>query len=121
MSKFYLVFARVMKNGVGQGIAGYITILDETIGLVIGRRVPAMGVRGIPETDVTFSNMEVAVDNIVIPKFSFKKGFAGLINAYNAQRLSAGTFALGIAQRASEEAQNFALNRIQFGRPISKF
>ena len=49
-----------MKNGVGQGIAGYITILDETIGLVIGRRVPAMGVRGIPETDVTFSDMEVA-------------------------------------------------------------
>ncbi len=62
-----------MKNGVGQGIAGYITILDETIGLVIGRRVPAMGVRGIPETDVTFSDMEVAEEMLVVPKFSLKR------------------------------------------------
>ena len=29
------------------------------------------------------------------------------MNAYNAQRLSAGTVALGIAQRASKEARNF--------------
>ncbi len=29
--------------------------------------------------------------------------------------------ALGIAQRMSEESRNFALNRIQFGRPITKF
>ena len=43
------------------------------------------------------------------------------MNAYNAQRLSAGTVALGIAQRAFEEARNFALNRNQFGRPIAKF
>ena len=61
-----------------------------------------MGVCGIPETDVTFSNKEVAGDIIVILKFSLKKGFAGLINACNAQRLSARTVALGIAQRAFE-------------------
>ena len=43
------------------------------------------------------------------------------MNTYNAQRLGAGTVALGIAQRAFEEARNFALNRNQFGRPIAKF
>ena len=121
VSKFHLVFARVMENGVGQGIAGFIAILDETPGLVIGRRTPAMGVRGIPETDVTFTDMEVAEDMVVIPTSGLKKGFAGLMNAYNAQRVGAGTVALGIAQRAFEEARNFALNRIQFGRPIAEF
>ncbi len=121
VSKFHLVFARVMENGVSLGIAGFIAILDETPGLVIGRRIPAMGVRGIPETDVTFADMEVAENMVVIPKFGLKKGFAGLMNAYNAQRLGAGTVALGIAQRAFEEARNFALNRIQFGRPIAEF
>ena len=121
VSKFHLVFARVMENGVGKGIAGFIAILDETPGLVIGRRTPAMGVRGIPETDVTFTDMEVAEDMVVIPTSGLKKGFAGLMNAYNAQRVGAGTVALGIAQRAFEEARNFALNRIQFGRPIAEF
>ena len=80
VSKFHLVFARVMENGVGQGIAGFIAILDETPGLVIGRRTPAMGVRGIPETDVTFTDMEVAEDMVVIPTSGLKKGFAGLMN-----------------------------------------
>ena len=52
--------------------------LNETPGLVIGRRVPAMGVRGIPETDVTFSDMEVAADIIVIFQNSaLKKALPG--------------------------------------------
>ncbi len=120
MSKFHLVFARVMENSIGQGIAGFIAVFEKTPGLVIGHRVPAMGIRGIPEKDVTFSDMKVVEDIIVVPKFSLKKGFAELMNAYKAERLSIGTVALGIAQRASEEARNFALNRIQFRLPIAK-
>jgi alkylation response protein AidB-like acyl-CoA dehydrogenase len=121
VSKFHLIFAKIMENGVSQGIAGFIAILDETPGLVIGRRTPAMGVRGIPETDVSFTDMEVPEDMVVIPPSGLKKGFAGLMNAYNAQRVGAGTVALGIAQRAFEEARDYALNRMQFGRPIAEF
>lgn len=121
VSKFHLIFAKIIENGVSQGIAGFIAILDETPGLVIGRRTPAMGVRGIPETDVSFTDMEVPEDMVVIPPSGLKKGFAGLMNAYNAQRVGAGTVALGIAQRAFEEARDYALNRMQFGRPIAEF
>ncbi len=121
VSKFHLIFAKIMGNGVNQGIAGFIAILDETPGLVIGRRTPAMGVRGIPETDVSFTDMEVPEDMVVIPPSGLKKGFAGLMSAYNAQRVGAGTVALGIAQRAFEEARDYALNRMQFGRPIAEF
>jgi len=121
VSKFHLVFARVMENGVSQGIAGFIAVLNETPGLVIGRRTPAMGVRGIPETDVTFEDMKVHESMVVIPPSGLKKGFAGLMNAYNAQRVGAGTVALGIAQRAFDEARDYALNRMQFGRPIAEF
>ncbi len=121
VSKFHLVFARVLENGASQGIAGFIAILDETPGLVIGQRTPAMGVRGIPETDVIFEDMEVPVDMAVIPPSGLKKGFAGLMSAYNAQRVGAGTVALGIAQRAYEEAIDYSLNRLQFGRPIAEF
>lgn len=121
VSKFHLVFAKVLDNGIEQGIAGFIAILDQTPGLKIGRRTPAMGVRGIPETDVTFEDMEVDQTMVLIPPSGMKKGFGSLMNAYNAQRVGAGTVALGIAQRAYEEAKNYALHRHQFGRPIAEF
>jgi 3-sulfinopropanoyl-CoA desulfinase len=48
-------------------------------------------------------------------------GFADLINAYNSQRVGAGTVALGIAQGAFEKALAFVKEREQFGRPIAEF
>jgi alkylation response protein AidB-like acyl-CoA dehydrogenase len=121
VSRFHLVFAKLMENGVSQGIAGFIAIRDETPGLSIGSREPAMGVRGIPETYVDFNDMEVPEDMIVVPPKGLKRGFAGLMNAYNAQRVGAGTVALGIAQGAYETALNYATEREQFGRPIAEF
>ena len=121
VSRFHLVFARVMEDGLSQGIAGFIAIRDETPGMIIGAREPAMGVRGIPETYVDFRDMEVSEDMIVVPPDGIKRGFAGLMNAYNAQRVGAGTVALGIAQGAFETARDYVLSREQFGRPIAEF
>ncbi|MFY0691929.1 MAG: acyl-CoA dehydrogenase family protein [Paracoccaceae bacterium] len=121
VSRFHLVFARLMEDGEPQGIAGFIALRDETPGLVISAREPAMGVRGIPETCVDFNDMEIPADMIVIPPEGIRRGFAGLMNAYNAQRVGAGTVALGIAQGAYEEALSYARRREQFGRPIAEF
>ena len=121
VSKFHLIFARLMEDGTSQGIAGFIAIRDETPGLIIGEREPAMGVRGIPECYVRFEEMEIPEDRIVIPPDGIRRGFAGLMNAYNAQRVGAGTVALGIAQGAYEDALAYASAREQFGRPIAEF
>jgi len=122
VSKFHLIFAKILDDeGVSKGIAGFIAIKDETPGLIVGAREPAMGVRGIPETYVDFDNMEIPEDMVVVPPQGIKRGFAGLMNAYNAQRVGAGTVALGIAQGAYEEAKNYMLQRHQFGRPIAEF
>ncbi|MED5531410.1 MAG: 3-sulfinopropanoyl-CoA desulfinase [Pseudomonadota bacterium] len=120
VSRFHLIFAKLIEDGESKGIAGFIA-LQENSGLEIGHREPAMGVRGIPETYVNFNNMEVAHDMIVIPPEGIRRGFAGLMNAYNAQRVGAGTVALGIAQGAYEKALAYARERKQFGRPIAEF
>jgi len=120
VSKLHLIFARVMEAGESQGIAGFIALPDAK-GLTIGKREPTMGLRGIPETEVIMQNLEVHEDMAVIPTTGLKRGFAGLMTAYNGQRIGAATVALGIAQGAYEAALDYAKSREQFGRPIAEF
>ena len=126
VSKLHLIFARVFEDGEAQGIAGFISVRDpdrglEPKGLIIGAREPAMGLRGIPETEIIFEDLEIPADMIVIPPQGLKHGFAGLMTAYNGQRVGAATVALGIAQGAYELALDYAQERHQFGRPIAEF
>ena len=121
VSKLHLIFARVFESGVEQGIGGFIAVRDQAKGLVIGAREPAMGLRGIPETEIVFEDLEVPADMMLIPPEGMRRGFAGLMNAYNSQRVGAATVALGIAAGAFELALDYAQTREQFGRPICEF
>jgi len=122
VSRFHLVFARVIDEaGVDQGIGGFIAVRDETAGLVIGTREPTMGLRGIPETEIIFDDMEIASERVLMPPGGFKRGFAELMNAYNSQRVGAATVALGLAEGAYQHALKFSQEREQFGRPICEF
>lgn len=125
ISRLHLVFARMFHDGKEQGIAGFIVVRDPQKdtpkGLVIGKREPAMGVRGLPETEVLFQDLEVPQEMVVIPPEGVRRGFAGLMNAYNGQRLGAATVAQGIAESAYELALDYAGEREQFGRPIAEF
>jgi len=121
VSKLHLIFARVIEDGEDMGIAGFIAVRDQTEGLKIGRREPAMGLRGIPETEIVFDNMEIAPSMMVVPPEGLKRGFAGLMNAYNSQRVGAATVAMGIAEGAYDLALDYAQTREQFGRPICEF
>jgi alkylation response protein AidB-like acyl-CoA dehydrogenase len=122
VSRLHLVFARVFdENGKEEGIGGFIAIRDETKGLKIGRREPAMGLRGIPEAEVLFEDMEITADALVLPPRGLRKGFADLMNAYNGQRIGAATVALGLAEGAYELGLAYSQERHQFGRPICEF
>jgi alkylation response protein AidB-like acyl-CoA dehydrogenase len=121
VSKAHLIFAQVEENGEHLGIGGFIAVRDEDEGLKIGHREPAMGLRGIPETEVIFENLEISEDMAVIPPEGLKRGFAGLMNAYNGQRVGAGTVALGVAHGAYDQARAYVKMRQQFNRPIAEF
>ncbi|MEL7466244.1 MAG: 3-sulfinopropanoyl-CoA desulfinase [Pseudomonadota bacterium] len=120
VSRLHLIFARVIEDGEDKGIGGFMAFLGEE-GLRIGAREPAMGLRGIPETHVHFDDMRLPMDRLIAPPEGVKRGFAGLMNAYNAQRVGAGTVALGVARGAYEAARDYLKSREQFGRPIAEF
>ena len=120
VSRFHLIFARVFENNEPQGIAGFIALRGAD-GLKVGMREPAMGLRGIPETQIIFEDLEVPQEMVLIPPEGLRHGFAGLMNAYNGQRVGAGTVALGIATGAYELALEYSQQREQFGRLIGSF
>jgi alkylation response protein AidB-like acyl-CoA dehydrogenase len=125
VSRLHLIFARVFDGGVEQGIGGFIAVRDAKAGtpkgLGIGKREPTMGLRGIPETEVLFENLEVADDALILPPEGLRRGFARLMNAYNGQRVGAATVALGLAAGAYDKALAYVQEREQFGRPICEF
>ncbi|RQR25759.1 3-sulfinopropanoyl-CoA desulfinase [Burkholderia sp. Bp9142] len=123
VSKLHLIFARVFDDGVEQGIGAFICVRNDRspAELVVGRRLYAMGVRGIPETHLEFRDLQIHKSMLVVPPGGLKRGFASLMTAYNAQRVGAGTVALGIAQGAFEEGMAYLKSRHQFGRPIAEF
>ncbi|MBC8269969.1 MAG: acyl-CoA dehydrogenase family protein [Rhodospirillaceae bacterium] len=125
-SRLHLIFARAFdETGTELGIAGFMVLRDPDEGtpkgLKIGKREPAMGLRGIPETEIIFEDLEVPDAMMVTPDQGLERGFAGLMTAYNGQRIGAGTVALGIAQGAFDLALEFAKTRRQFDRPICEF
>jgi alkylation response protein AidB-like acyl-CoA dehydrogenase len=121
VSKLHLIFARVYDGVEEQGIGGFVAVRGEHQGLTVGRREPSMGLRGIPETEILMEDLELPAGSLIQPPGGLSRGFAGLMNAYNGQRVGAGTVALGIAQGAYDLALGYAQEREQFGRPICEF
>ena len=121
VSRLHLIFARVFHDGVEQGIGGFIAFRDDGPGLVIGRREPTMGLRGIPETEIVIEDLALGEDRLLVPPEGLGRGFAQLMTAYNGQRVGAATVALGLAAGAYEQALDYSGRREQFGRPICEF
>jgi len=119
ISLTYLIFVRFIEDGKDLGIGG-ILVDKGTSGFSFGTVERAMGLRGIPETELIFENCEVPGENVVVNgegSQSFKK----LMYGYNGQRVGASAVALGIAQGAHDLAVGWMKKRKAFGRPISEF
>jgi alkylation response protein AidB-like acyl-CoA dehydrogenase len=125
VSRLHFIFARVFEDGVERGIGGFLVLRDLEAGtpkgLIIGTREPTMGLRGIPETEVVFEDLEVPAGMFVRPPGGLHRGFGQLMNAYNGQRVGAATVAFGLAIGAYEQALAYSAEREQFGRPIYEF
>ena len=121
VSKLHLIFARAFdESGRELGIGGFIAVRPAA-GLEMVYREPTLGLCGMPEGRLEFRDLEVADDMALPASNGYGRGFADLINAYNSQRVGAGTVAMGIAAGALDLALAFVREREQFGRPIGEF
>jgi alkylation response protein AidB-like acyl-CoA dehydrogenase len=122
VSRLHLIFARVFdEHGQELGIGGFMAVRDNTEGLKLVRREQTMGLRGMPEGELVFENLEVPAAMALLPPSGLRRGFADLMTAYNSQRVGAGTVAMGIAAGALDHALEWAKTREQFGHPIGEF
>lgn len=121
VSTLHVIFARIFdEQGRELGIGGFLAQLGDD-GLTVGTREPTMGLRGIPETEIIFSDLMVPTDMALEPPGGFSKGFGRLMEAYNSQRVGAATIAMGLAAGAYDLALAYTKKREQFGRPIAEF
>jgi alkylation response protein AidB-like acyl-CoA dehydrogenase len=126
VSRLHLIFARVFdERGQELGIGGFLAVRqeneNEAKGLRVVRREKTMGLRGMPEGELVFEDLEVPAAMAVLPPSGLRRGFADLMTAYNSQRVGAGTVAMGIAAGALDLALGWVKSREQFGRPIGEF
>ncbi|MBR0674413.1 3-sulfinopropanoyl-CoA desulfinase [Neoroseomonas soli] len=123
ISRLHLIFARAVEDGEEKGIGGFIVVRDGE-GMPPGmeaKRIPSMGLRGMPEADVTMRGLMVPDSMVLRPPGGWARGFGRLMDAYNGQRVGAATVALGLAAGAYDHALARAQDRRQFGRPIAEF
>ncbi len=114
-----LIFVRFIEDGEDLGIGG-ILVDKGTPGFTFGKVERAMGLRGIPETELIFEDCEVPKENVVV-QGEGNEGFKKLMYGYNGQRTGASAVALGLAQGAHNLAIEWMKKREAFGRLISEF
>ena len=124
ISRLHLIFARVVEDGEEKGIGGFLVVRrgeGDPPGLIVHRRIPSMGLRGMPEAEIHLRGLAVPYDMVLRPPGGWGRGFGRLMDAYNGQRVGAATVALGLAAGAHGLALERAQSRRQFGRPIAEF
>ena len=117
VSRRYLVFARFDEKPGAEGI-GALLVEADTPGLTVPRIPMMMGLRGMPEGEVSMVDCRVPAKNLLAPPGD---GFKKLMRCYNLQRIGAAAVALGIAQGAFDLAARYATERKQFGKQIGDF
>jgi len=120
-----LIFVRFYdEEGNDRGIGGILVDKGHP-GFTIGRIEDAMGLRGIPETELIFENCLVPTENVVVmpdpEPVPNLEGFKNLMYGYNGQRAGASAVALGIAQGAHDLALAYMEQRETFGVKLSQY
>jgi len=112
----YVVYCRLSDapgaKGIGAGL-----VPREATGLSFGKREKHMGFRGVSSADMHFDNVQVPVENLLVPA----GGFGKLMDAFDLERCGNTTMSLAVAQSAFDYVLEYTQEREQFGKPLVDF
>merc|ERR1711899_283078 len=117
VANFYFVLARTNpdpKCPASKAFTGFIVDAD-TPGVTKGRKEWNMGQRASDTRGITFEDVVVKKENVLIGEGA---GFKVAMGAFDKTRPPVAAGAVGIAQRALDEATKYATERKAFGVPI---
>jgi butyryl-CoA dehydrogenase len=116
-AEVYTVVAATDKSKGARGASAFI-VEKGTPGLSFGKKENKMGIRSSATREVIFEDVRVHKDNLLAAE---GKGFVIALKTFDQARPGVAAQAVGIAQRALDEAVHYARVRKQFGHPISSF
>jgi alkylation response protein AidB-like acyl-CoA dehydrogenase len=112
-----IVFANVDPSRGAAGVSAF--LVDKgTPGFLISRKLQKMGLRTSPMAEISFTDCEVPVDNLLGQEGS---GQAIFTSSMEWERTCILASHLGGMQRILEKCADYARERKQFGQPIGKF
>lgn len=112
-----IVFANTYKSKESKGISAFI-VENDMPGFKVGSVFEKMGINANHVAELIFEDMRVPKENLLGEE---GEGFKIALMTLDGGRIGIGAQAVGIAQRALDESIEYAKQREQFGRPISKF
>lgn len=97
---------------------GLVLVEGEAVGLVRGRKLEKMGVRGSPTSELFFEDCIVSASNLI---GEANAGFPLLMKCLAYDRVGMACFCLGIAKASLDEGLAYATTRKAFGVTIASF
>ncbi|MFH1791438.1 MAG: acyl-CoA dehydrogenase family protein [Candidatus Omnitrophota bacterium] len=113
----YTVVAITDKSKGARGASAFI-VEKGTPGLEFGKKEKKMGIRASATREVIFTDCRVPRENLLARE---GMGFIVAMKTFDNSRPGVAAQAVGIAQRALDEAVSYAHQRKQFGQSISSF
>ncbi len=115
-SQGYVLYCRLADKRGSAGV-GAVYIEKDMPGVSFGKPEQFMGVRGFHNAEIYLDQVEVPVENIIVPPGKFGE----LMQSFNMERLGNSTCALGVAAGALDCALEYVQERQQFGKPLIDF
>ncbi len=115
IASLYTIFATVDRSQGAKGLTAFI-VPGDTPGISGGKKESKLGDRASHVAEVILEDVEVPAENILGKEGD---GFKIAMMTLDSTRPGVGAAAVGVARRAFEEARNYSLQRVQFGKPIA--
>lgn len=112
----YIVIASTDLSKGTKGLSAFYVERDRK-GVSVGKHEDKMGIRLSNTTEVIFEDCRIPKNHLIGEE---GKGFLYAMKTLGTSRNYVGAMAVGLAQRAIDEAIEYAKGRVQFGKPISK-